>query len=68
MKLIDENGIEFNIVTIAKDLEDGDIIIKLKEHFKLEDIKTLEKHYTEKFGRKVIVVDNIVDEILTLRR
>ena len=63
--LKDENG---RIVPIEQigELNEGDIVIRTSTFLHREDRKEFEKELSNKFGRKVIVLDARVLEILVV--
>ena len=67
MKLFVENAdatlMELESVKI---IGEGDIVIRIKALYREEIIKEMEAHLSEKFGRKVILLDARYGEILTL--
>ena len=67
MKLFleDEFGNKAEIREV-KGIGEGDLIILLDCHCREKDIEVLEKYFSEKFERKVIVLDGRVAEIMTV--
>lgn len=67
MKLFvrNEEGICIEVESV-KNIGRGDIIIQLKSMQRQEDIEEMEKKMSNKFGRKVILLDDRYGEILTL--
>lgn len=63
--LKDKNG---NCVPVEQigELNEGDIVIRMSIFLNREDRKELEKELSNKFGRKVIVLDGKVSEILVV--
>lgn len=45
---------------------EGDLIIFLHSSYRAKDIEDMEKYFSEKFERKVIVLDGRVAEIMTV--
>lgn len=67
MKLFvrDEKGIYIEVENV-KSIGRGDIIVRLKRVCREEAIEEMEKYLSNKFGRKVILLDGRYGEILTL--
>lgn len=65
MKLFlrDDKGNEIEIEK-AQSLSEGDIVLKSNRLLRDTHRYALEKHFSEKFNRKVVIVDGMFDEIL----
>lgn len=66
MKIIDDNGKEFEITEISKVVGNGDIVLISNSCLRKEYTEELEKYYSRKFGRKVIFLDAHVSRVLQI--
>lgn len=67
MKIIlrNNNGAEIEVEKINC-LSEGDLILKSRMRIHDEQKRKIEDYYTEKFNRRVIVLDGMIDEIFTI--
>lgn len=68
MKIIDDYGRQYTVNSINGTVDEGDIILRTDVHLCQPDIVAHEKQFTEKFGRKVIVLDAKWRDIFTLKK
>jgi hypothetical protein len=68
MKIIDDYGRQYTVNSINGIVGEGDIILRTDIHLHPADILAYEKQFTEKFGRKVIVLDAKWGDIFTLTK
>ena len=66
MKIIDDNGKEFEISEISGVVGSGDIVLICDIYLRKEDAEALEEHYSSKFGRKVIILDAHIGKVLQI--
>lgn len=66
MKIIDDNGKEFEISEISKVVGSGDIVLIGRNHIRREEAEALEEYYSFKFDRKVILLDAHIAKVLQI--
>lgn len=67
MKIIDDNGKEFEISEISKVVGSGDIVLIGSTYLRKEDAEKEEAYYSSKFGRKVIYLDSHIAKVLQIK-
>ena len=66
MKIIDDNGNEFEVSEISKVVGSGDIVLISSTFLRKEDTEELEEYYSSKFDRKVIILDERIAKVLQI--
>lgn len=67
MKIIDDNGKEFEISEISNVVGSGDIVLIGSTYLRKEDAEKEEAYYSLKFGRKVIYLDSHIAKVLQIK-